>query len=179
MMNPWDREPQSKPSNGIAWLLSVIIAVIGLVALAKGSGHKAVSVPIFMSVIFMLMFLFSHRRENRRVIQASKEAELQRKLNVVEQHTKTEINMQRDKDLRRVFDRFDVKVIKEGRRSQHSAQQIAQMLDFSRDFVDTNHAIEMLSNGHLVELDKHLEAAIYRAVLQLELSQSEQPNKPV
>ncbi len=176
-MNPWDRQEQlqiRKPSNGIAWLVSVIVAVIGLVALAKSGGNRAVAVPIFISVSFMVMFLFSHRRENRRIIRARQDAEYRHQNTMIVATSKAEVNKQRDKDLRKVFDRFDVMVIKE----EHShynlnAKDVAEVLEYARDFVDTNHAIELMNKGQMTELNIHLKAAYQRAALQLALSKPE------
>ncbi|MHC4839591.1 MAG: hypothetical protein ACYTDT_01340 [Planctomycetota bacterium] len=175
MMNPWDREQQlqpHKPSNGVAWLVSVVIAVIGLVALAKGGGHRAVVFPIFISVTFMVMFLFSHRRENKRIFKARQDAEVRRQAQAMAASSQAHINKQRDKDLRRVFDRFDLYVIGSLQTSAKPANAVAEILEFARDYVDTNHAIELLKKEQFNELDIHLKAAYQRAFLQMELSKT-------
>lgn len=176
-MSPWNRQEQlqpRKPSNGIAWLVSVIVAVIGLVALAKSGGNKAVVVPIFISVSFMVMFLFSHRRENKRIVRARQDAEFRHQDALIAAASEAEVNKQRDKDLRKIFDRFDVMVIeKEHGHYNMNAKAVAEILEYARDFVDANHAIELMNKGQMKELRIHLKAAYERATLQLALAKPE------
>ncbi|MDC1142734.1 hypothetical protein OAU50_06555 [Planctomycetota bacterium] len=174
-MNQWDREQHMQPhsaSGGIAWLISVVIAVIGLIALSKGAGHGAVTVPIFISVFFMVLYLFSHRREYKRIASAQKEAKIMQQANIIAAESKAYINKQRDKELRRVFDRFDLMVIGNQRSQTRTASAVAEVLEFARDYVDSSHAIDLLKKEQFKELDIHLNAAYERAVLQLELSRT-------
>ena len=187
MMNPWDRErtyeePQGQgmglPStggNGLLWLVAIIIAVIGLALMARHGANNVVMVPIGISVFFMIMFLFSHRREARRIawkreVARYQEIERQRQQAVSVQTTQRT----NDAAMRKIFDRFDLKVIKHGRAHHWGAKDIASFLDYARDFVDTRHAGSLLDGNERGELDRHLDAALERAVLQHDI---ENPGK--
>jgi hypothetical protein len=74
-----------------------------------------------------------------------------------------------DTTLRKVFDRFDVKVITHARGQYWSADKIASFLDYARDYVDTQHATSLLNGNERGELDRHLDAAVQRALLQYDI----------
>lgn len=187
MMNPWDRErtyeePQGQgaglPStggNGMLWLVAIIIAVIGLALMARHGANNVVMVPIGISVFFMVMFLFSHRREAKRIAWKREVARFQ-EMERSRQQTIAVQNTQRANDaaMRKIFDRFDLKVIKHGRMYNWDAKEIASFLDYARDFVDTRHAGSLLDGNERGELDRHLDAALERAVLQHDI---ENPGK--
>lgn len=187
MMNPWDRErtyeePQGPGTglpntggNGLLWLVAIIIAVIGLALMARHGANNIVMVPIGISVFFMVMFLFSHRREAKRIawkreVARYQEIERQRQQAVSVQTTQRT----NDAAMRKIFDRFDLKVIKHGRAHNWAAGDIASFLDYARDFVDTRHAGSLLDGNERGELDRHLDAALERAVLQHDM---ENPGK--
>ena len=187
MMNPWDRkrtyeEPQGQGAglpgtggNGLLWLVAIVIAVIGLALMARHGANNVVMVPIGISVFFMVMFLFSHRREVKRIAWKREVARYQ-EMERNRQQTIAVQNTQRTNDaaMRKIFDRFDLKVIKHGRMYGWDAKAIASFLDYARDFVDTRHAGSLLDGNERGELDRHLDAALERAVLQHDI---ENPGK--
>jgi len=177
MMNPWDSErtwqdgdnapAQRTGSSGVLWLIAVVIAVIGLALLARHGANHVVMIPIGISLFFMVMFLASHRREARRI--AWKREIAQFRLEQQRQAQATTVQAPRpavDTTLRKVFDRFDCKVINHGRSMGWSADRIANLLDYARDYVDTQHAGALVQGNEKGELDRHLEAALQRALLQ-------------
>ena len=187
MMNPWDRErtyeepqgegmgPPNAGGSGLLWLVSVIIAVIGLALMSRHGTNNIVMVPIGISVFFMVMFLFSHRREAKRIawkreVARYQEIERNRQQTIAVQNTQR-VN---DASMRKIFDRFDLKVIKHGRMYAWNAKDIASFLDYARDFVDTRHAGSLLDGNERGELDRHLDAALERAILQHDM---ENPGK--
>lgn len=191
MMNPWDRERTYKEKDtspdtqaggsGILWLIAIVIAVIGLAVMAKHGANQVVVVPIGISLFFMVMFIFSHRREARRLawrreMARLREAARDQRIHAPE-YTAEDAAVGApvrkpvvDTAMRKIFDRFDSKVIAHGRMYDWKPQEIATFLDFARDFVDTQHANELITGGERGELDRHLEAAMDRALLQHDIA---------
>lgn len=171
MMNPWDQErtwqeggAERAPtgSGGMLWLFAIVIAVIGLALLSKHGPHNVVVIPIGISVFFMVMFLFSHRRETRRIAWKRELVRMQAQQAIAAQPQRPAV----DTTLRKVFDRFDVKVIGHARNNHWSPDKIASFLDYARDYVDTQHSTALLNGNERGELDRHLDAALQRALLQ-------------
>jgi hypothetical protein len=74
-----------------------------------------------------------------------------------------------DTTMRKVFDRFDVKVIGHARSQHWQPDKIASFLDYARDYVDTQHATSLLNGNERGELDRHLDAAVQRALLEYDI----------
>ena len=74
-----------------------------------------------------------------------------------------------DLAMRKVFDRFDVRAIERARRAGQAPATVAGFLDFARDFVDRRHVAALLDQSDDLEVDRHLAAAVERALLQFEL----------
>jgi hypothetical protein len=187
MMNPWDRErtyeePQGERTgmpdtggNGLLWRVAIVIAVIGLALMARHGANNLVMVPIGISVFFMVMFLFSHRREARRIAWKREVARMQEVERARQQQVvAADVPRANDVAMRKIFDRYDLKVINHGRMYGWGAKDIASFLDYARDFVDTRHAGRLLEGNERGELDRHLDAALERAVLQHDI---ERPGK--
>jgi hypothetical protein len=203
MMNPWDRERTYRdtedntpvaPSggSGMLWLISIIIAVVGLVLMAKHGSNHVVLVPIGISLFFMTMFWVSHRRESQAI--AKRRAfnlllERERAHDVELNHTPqagalyapvqqaSSVVPAADVNLRRVFDRFDLKVINLGRDWGWTPKDIASFLDYARDYVDTQHASSLMQTNEKGELERHLDAAVERALLQHDIEHPDQPKR--
>lgn len=183
MLNPRDRERTYRESDnheapstggaGILWLIAIVIAVIGLTVMAKHGADEIVAVPIGISLFFMLMFIFSHRRETRQLAWRREMARLQNaaheQVNATA-HGRAPNKPIVDTGMRKIFDRFDSKVIAHGRMYTWKPADIASFLDFARDFVDTQHANELVRANEKGELDRHLEAALDRALLQHDIA---------
>ncbi len=185
MMNPWDRENTWREppggneapaaGNGWAWLIAVIVAVVALVVFSRSNGNHLVLVPIGISVFFMFMFLLNHRREARR-LEASRR--VQRLADAARRAQDGPEAMgfeppqpaRDDASLRRVFDRFDMKVIEHGRNNKWEPKQISSLLEMARDYVDTPHASLLLKRSEETELERHLDAALERALLQYDIA---------
>jgi hypothetical protein len=180
MMNPWDGERTwhdrggsgaHSGGSGLLWLVAVIIAVIGLAVLARHGANSVVAIPIGISLFFMVMFIVSHRRETRRLAWKREMAMLQQ----AQQRLPQQVAMHEkpcpatDLALRKIFDRFDLKVITKGRDKYWDAKRIANLLEYARDFVDTQHAAALMKSGEKGELERHLEAALERALLQYDM----------
>jgi len=188
MMNPWDQErtyegqgAESSPSSGggMLWLIAIIIAVVGLVLLAKNGAHNVAFIPIGISFFFMVMFLVSHRREAKRLAWRREVARMQETPVVAPQSLAYAPRPAApDANLRKVFDRFDVKVITHGRDKYWNAQRIASFLDYARDYVDTQHASALLAANERGELDRHLDAALQRALLQHDIENKHDTMEP-
>jgi hypothetical protein len=179
MQNPWDRERTWTPSedvpasgSGWVWIIAVIVAVIGLFAVARGGGNTFVLASVGVSVFFMFMFLIHHRREVRR-------SEVARQLKRYDEAQRAQdepMGMEPpqpgrdDAALRRVFDRFDLKVIEHGRRNHWEPKQISSLLEMARDFVDVPHASGLMRAKESAELDRHLDAALERGLLQFDIA---------
>ncbi|MCB9892816.1 MAG: LapA family protein [Planctomycetes bacterium] len=189
MMNPWDSERtwqenggRSAPGSsgsGLLWLVAIIIAVIGLAMMAKHGSNNVVAVPIGISLFFMVMFFFSHRREARRLAWKREVARLQDEY--TRQQQIAAANPPRpavDTTMRKVFDRYDLKVISHGRGLGWDPQRIASFLDYARDYVDTQHATALVNGNERGELDRHLEAALHKALLQYDMDHKSPPPIP-
>jgi hypothetical protein len=183
MMNQWDRERmwQETPGapaipssgNGWAWLVAVIVAVIAIVVFARSNGNQLVLVPIAISVFFMFMFMVNHRRETRRLEAArafKRLEEAARKAQGEPMGMEPGTPARNDVALRKVFDRFDLRVIQHGRANNWQPKQLSSLLEMARDFVDTPHATQLQRSGDDDELDRHLLAALERALLQYDIA---------
>lgn len=189
MMNPGDRERmwrQSEQDNqpggfagGLAWLIAIILGVAGMVAMAKSSGRAVAVIPIGISLFFIFMFLIGHRREARRLSNLRAQArspveQLEAQyLPAIRPEVRLEPQSLRradDESLRRLYDRFDVRAIEECRANNMDAKAITAFLEMARDFVDTAHSAQLIHEGELEELDRHMGAALERAKLQYELN---------
>lgn len=177
MMNPQDQErlrraspgPDFAPASGGGWIwiIAVMLAVFGLALLHRHGANNLVMIPVGISLFFMFMFMLSHRSESRR-LQAVRHAQ---RMAEFEPQAIGMLPPARDDDsLRRVFDRFDLKVIEHGRRNSWEPKQISSLLEMSRDFVDTQHAGTLLANEDSHELEFHLDAALERALLQYDIA---------
>jgi hypothetical protein len=176
MMNPWDNERtwqegagDSAPSksSGLIWLVAVVIAVVGLALLSKRGFNDVAVIPVGISLFFMVMFLISHRRETRRIAwkrEFSRMQQAQQQIQQVQAPRPAQTAV--DTTLRKVFDRYDLKVINHGRSYGWSPDRIAGFLDYARDYVDTQHAGTLINGNEKGELDRHLDAALQRALLQ-------------
>lgn len=183
MMNPWDSERTyqepgagSAPSgsSGLLWLVAIIIAVVGLAVMSRHGANSVVAVPIGISLFFMIMFIFSHRRETRRIawkreVALMHEAQQRLPQNMAVTGHAPVSNQPADLSMRKIFDRFDLKVITKGREKFWDAKRIAGFLDYARDFVDTQHASSLMKSGEKGELERHLEASLERALLQYDM----------
>lgn len=186
MMNPWDRERmwrESEPgqqqprgfASGLAWLVAIVLGVLGLAALGRPGGAKAVAlIPIGISLFFIIMFLVGHRREQRRLSAARWQNAAGA---VLPQAPLQEVRLEPqalpkadDASLRKLYDRFDVKAIELCRGSQMAAARTTEFLEMARDFMDTAHAAQLIRANNLAELDIHMHAALERARLQFELN---------
>ena len=176
MMNPWDSERtweqkggSSAPASGgsgLLWIVAIIIAVIGLAMMSRHGANHVVAVPIGISLFFMIMFMFSHRRETRRL---AMKREATRQLEEYARQQTVSLNVPKpgsDTTMRKVFDRYDMKVISHVRNKGWEPQRIASFLDYARDYVDTQHATALVNGNERGELDRHLDAALHRALLQ-------------
>ena len=178
MMNPWDRDQhlrdlgQSERSGGfaggLAWIIAIILGVLGMVVMAR-TGCKSVAViPVAISLFFIFMFIIGHRREQRRL-------HVLRSMNAIAaaappaRPEPRQLPKADDASLRRLYDRFDVLAIDECRRNNMDAKSITAFLEMARDFVDTAHAADLISRDELSELERHMQAALERAKLQYEL----------
>lgn len=201
MMNPWDRErtwretqPSSQPrgfASGLAWLVAVVLGILGMVAMAKNhgdNGHSIAMIPIGISLFFIFMFMIGHRREQRRLsclraMQPPAEPRIHTPQGTAAQPAQAAGNLQQtqctvetqklpkadDASLRKLYDRFDVRAIAQCRASRMDAKQITSFLEMARDFVDTGHAAQLIRRNDLAELDTHMHAALERAKVQHEL----------
>jgi hypothetical protein len=188
MMNQWDRDRISRGAQqeadhfpgsggGWVWLVAVLLAVLGLALFARHGSNNLVMIPVGISLFFMLMFLFSYRRESRRL----------QSLRETQRLTAPDFEPQpmgmlpppaaSDGTLRCLFDRFDLKVIDHGRRNEWEPRQISSLLEMARDFVDTPHAGALLNAGEKDELDRHLDAALERALLQFDVANERKGDK--
>lgn len=185
MMHPWDRERtwQDSPDQNMplpakggawVWVIAVIIAVVALFALANSGGGSRglVAVPVGISLFFMFMFLINHRREMRH-LQAVRRV---RQMQQIEAPQPMAVGgpppgapQRDDASLRRIFDRFDLKVIEHCRANTWEPKEISKLLEMARDFVDQPHAASLLRAGEDNELSRHLEAALERALLQYDI----------
>lgn len=193
MMNPQDNERLRGTSpradfapaagSGWIWIVAVMLAVFGLALLHRHGANNLVMIPVGVSLFFMFMFMLSHRSESRR-LQAARRAQ---RMAEFEPHPSSPsgrrealerqaMGMQPalpsrdDGALRRVFDRYDLKVIEHGRSNDWDPKQISSLLEMSRDFVDTQHAGALLNSADALELDRHLDAALERALLQFDIA---------
>jgi hypothetical protein len=172
MMNPWDNERtwqegsgEAAPSksSGLLWLVAVVIAVVGLALLSKHGFNDIAVIPVGISLFFMVMFLISHRRETRRIAWKREVVRMQAHQQIQQvEAPRTAV----DTTLRKVFDRYDLKVINHGRSGGWSPDRIASFLDYARDYVDTQHAGALFNGNEKGELDRHLDASLQRALLQ-------------
>ena len=187
MMNPWEKErfaqeggAESAPckGSGLMWIVAVIIAVVGLVLVSKHKLNDVAMIPIGISLFFMVMFMVSHRRENRRLAwkrEVTRMQQDQRQAQIIAQPPRPAV----DTTLRKVFDRYDVKVINHARSQGWSPDRIASFLDYARDYVDTQHAGALVTGNEKGELDRHLDAALHRALLQHDIEhKSDKPMEP-
>jgi hypothetical protein len=190
------REHHDSGGRGFVWLLAVVLAVIGLAAMARHGANPMVVVPVGISLFFMFMFMISHRRESKR-IEASRRLErleraarraLEPEAEPAPRRDGREEGMREQQfshapgvpygtgasvsnDIsRQVFDRFDVDVIELARSLELKPKEAASLLEFARDFVDLPHASALMRAKRDEELDRHLDAAIERAVLQYAIS---------
>lgn len=184
MMNPWDQERTFQErqgsndvpvSGGLLWLIAVIIAVVGLAVMSRHGFDNIVIVPIGISLFFMVLFLVSHRREARRLawrreVARLREAARDMQTGAVGSSPAAPPPSAVDVGMRKVFDRFDTKVISHGRSHFWKAPEIAGFLDFARDFVDTQYSQSLLDGNEKGELDRHLDAALQRALLQHDIA---------
>lgn len=184
MMNPRDREHtwqerdggnDAPTGGGLLWLIAVIIAAIGLAVMARHGFNNIVIVPIGVSLFFMLMFLISHHREAKRLAWRREVARLREAAREIQSGATGHAPAPRqlsavDVGMRKIFDRFDTKVISHGRMYGWEAPEIAGFLDFARDYVDTQHAQALLEGNEKGELDRHLDAALERALLQHDIA---------
>ncbi|MBX3459810.1 MAG: hypothetical protein KF696_07580 [Planctomycetes bacterium] len=187
MMHPWDRErtwqetPDQQfapPAKGGAWVwvIAVVIAVIALFALASsGAGSRGiVAVPVGISLFFMFMFLVNHRREMRH-LSAVRRARMQHAEQPQAPQTMAVggpppgAPPRDDASLRRIFDRFDLRVIEHCRANTWQPKDISRLLEMARDFVDQPHASALLRAGENEELSRHIDAALERALLQFDI----------
>lgn len=183
MMNPWDRErtfqespaPQCPARGAGLWLVAVVIAVIALALLGRHGANNIVVIPIGISLFFMVMFLFSHRREVKRNAWQREVARLHSQSVTVPTPQPAAV----DTTLRKVFDRFDVKVIAHGRSKFWQADKIAAFLDYARDYVDSQHASALMNGNEKGELDRHLDASLQKALLQHDIEHKEDPASDV
>lgn len=189
MMNPWDRErTYSEPDtggapsagSGVLWLVAVIIAVIGLSVLARHGANSVVAIPIGISLFFMVMFIASHRRETRRIAWKREMAMMREAQQQLPQQIAVSDlcnggvpaeapRRATDLSMRKIFDRYDLKVINKGREKMWNARRIAGFLDYARDYVDTQHASALMKSGEKGELERHLDASLERALLQYDI----------
>jgi hypothetical protein len=212
MMNPhehpWERQrhgrhnmatheytEQQSGGRGFVWLLAVILAVVGLAAMGRHGANPMVIVPVGISLLFMLMFIVSFRRESRRIEAEQRMQRLERAARRAadpeeehygddqprEYHFGAPVPYSNGQALvanhassneasREVFDRYDVRVIELARNLELKPKEAAGLLEFARDFVDVAHATRLLRKGDQDELERHLDAAIERAVLQHAIS---------
>ncbi|MCC7510736.1 MAG: hypothetical protein IT464_15340 [Planctomycetes bacterium] len=186
MMHPWDRERtwQEAPGNqsglpssgsGWVWIVAVVIAVIALAVFARSGGNHLVMVPIGISVFFMCLFMVNHRREMRRV-EVARHLQRMGQAEQAPQHAPQSMGFappgqpaRDDASLRRIFDRFDIKVIEHCRRNHWEPKQISVLLEMARDFVDQPHASALLRADQGKELGRHLDASLERALLQYDI----------
>ncbi|MBX3475042.1 MAG: hypothetical protein KF754_11715 [Planctomycetes bacterium] len=184
MMNPWDRERmwrESEPNNqprgfasGLAWLVAIVLGVLGMMAMAKHGFRTVAVIPIGISLFFIFMFMIGHRREQRRLMSNRWQ---QMATTVLPQPPLQEIRLEQqslpkadDASLRKLYDRFDVKAIEECRHNSLDAGKVTEFLEMSRDFMDTAHAAQLIRRNDLAELQIHMHAALERAKLQFELN---------
>ena len=128
-------------------------------------------------------FFFSHRREARRLAWKREVARLQDEYSRQQQiaavnQPRPAVNQPRpavDTTMRKVFDRYDLKVITHGRSMGWEPQRIASFLDYARDYVDTQHATALVTGNERGELDRHLDAAMHKALLQYDMDHKSQP----
>lgn len=179
MMNPWDRDRQLRDSmddrpsgfaSGLAWIIAIILGVLGMVVVARTGCRNIAVVPVVISLFFIVMFLVGHRREQRR-LQAMRWLNSQPQTPPADAHVAAPQPLPRadDASLRRLYDRFDVLAIDECRRNTMEAKGITAFLEMARDFVDTAHAAQLIQRDEMTELDRHMNAALERAKLQYEL----------
>jgi hypothetical protein len=175
MMNPWDNErtwqedtgqPAPSKSGGLLWLVAVVIAVVGLALLSRHGFNNVAVIPVGISLFFMVMFLISHRRETRRIAWKREVTRMQQANQQMQPMTVQAPRPAVDTTLRKVFDRYDLKVINHGRTYGWGPDRIASFLDYARDYVDTQHAGSLINGNEKGELDRHLDAALQRALLQ-------------
>ena len=172
MMHPWDREQNyrevERGSCGLAWLFPLIIAIGGMIGLARLGANRLVLIPLAISVFFMLIYLMRYRHEVRRQarMDAAFEDEVRR---AREAQAKTISAPPNPAGMRMIFDRFDLLAIRRARRDGLDPKGTAGFLDFARGYVDTAHADTLLANHDEAELRRHLRAALERAALAYEM----------
>lgn len=184
MMNPWDRDraEQREPeqprgfAGGLAWLVALILGVLGLVAMARHGFATMAVIPIGISLFFIMMFLVGHRREQARLAHMRQINRFSAGGPVLERHNEPLMQPEpmvlpraQDSSLRRLFDRFDVLVIGECRANELDAKQTTSFLDFAREFLDQSHAARLVESRDEDELERHMQAALERAKLQYEV----------
>ena len=168
------------------WLCSVLLGAGGLVAAFTRFPNVKWMVPaaLGVSIFGMLMFVISYGRACRaaaaRVIAppaGSVPGVLAPKLIPIEEVSAvaaaepspaaaTAAAQSTDNaQLRKLYDRFDLKAIDRARQAGLTAKDAASFLGFARDFVDQRHALGLMAAGDEAELGRHLAASIERALL--------------
>lgn len=184
-----------------AWIVAVVVAAVALFAMARHGGGKIVAVPIGISLFFMMMFWISHRREARMLAQRRDTNRLNRAAGgplAPRIHPESELeivagpatvaaprpaaNVAHDKLARALFDKFDLMLIAYGREAKWDPKEIVAFMEFARDFLDMQYATGLLreakSSYSNTELDRHLDAAMERALLQYEVNHGARPKPP-
>lgn len=183
-----------------AWIVAVVVAAIALFAMARHGGGKIVAVPIGISLFFMMMFWASHRRETRLLSMRREQQRLnhgaggplaprihpESELEVIEPGTvaapRPAQHATHDKLARQLFDKFDLMLISYGREAKWEPKEIVGFMEFARDFLDVNYATGLMreakSSYMSTDLDRHLEAAMERALLQYEVNHGARPQPP-
>lgn len=188
MMNPWDRrrtwvETQPAPQRcsgnwvgrGLLMLLAAGIGLAGVGALLSRGARPTVAVPVVLSLVFLGLYVARRRRESIQPSNHCIQAKVLPAAECVDRPAPQggpvalPVPSADDMAMRKVFDRFDVRAIERARRASLAPAAVASFLDFARDFVDRRHVAALLDHEDGAEVERHVEAAIERALLQFEL----------
>lgn len=186
MMHPWDRERTATDTPGINWisiLMALLLGVFGLAMAAKltHTGKGQLVVPVVFAGMGFLYFLMRGfkgggccsvprgpgRNEFTQAGDAAAAPNAQSSpVAAPPGYGYNAKDAARDNlALRRVFDRFDLLAIERAKRQGLTPAEQTSFLDFSRDYVDVDHALALLAERDEEELKRHFMATLERALL--------------
>lgn len=159
--------PCTRASNTCAgtWIFSVMLAIGGLVA-AFSTRHAPHWVPLAalgVSMFGMMVFVVKYGRSCRADASHLMIPIHQPSVAAVEPSPAAAADD--GGQMRRLFDRFDVRAIERARALGLAPREAASFLGFARDYVDNAHALRLLAAHDEAELERHIAASIERALL--------------
>jgi len=162
---PFDLKPNLRPA-GAGWLLSIGLGFLSVVLLSSRKTEVFGVIALIVAGTILLDFLFSRIRAHRDFKKQLRE--LHQAIAIQNAQLLPRVATPKPDAMRMIFDRFDLLTIKRARNDGLDGRHTAELLDFAREFVDTSHAAMLLEQHEEEELQRHLAAALERALLSIE-----------